>query len=266
MELMVTGAGAIGRVEVEDVDALGQDACRQVLEAVLAHLRRQPWSQGATPESWTFWLADAGAPACGEHDIYRQACAFADLHGLVHALVLASAGGPRRRPWADEETPTGAAGACYLAAADTRWIPAYLDYLASCDLDHEVHQYAEMDLIVRTHGWGPATAALAAARLWRLAGQHGDEQFGQWLEEDGLEDYLGSGAGAGAFEAAVRSEFERPGPSDPAPGRNDARARGRYGQDLDYGLECCAGHLDETTLEQIRQQALARWDRLAAAA
>ena len=265
MELMVTGTGAIGRVEVRDVDVLGQDACRQVLEAVLAHLRTQPWSEAAPPASWTFWLADAGAPACGEHEIYRQACAFAELHGLVHALVLASAGGPRRRPWADEETPTGAAGASCLAAADTRWIPAYLDYLASCDLDHEVHQCAEMDLIVRTHGWGPATAALAAARLWRFGGQHGDEQVRYWLEEDGLQDYLGCSAGAGAFQAAVRSEFERPGQWDPAPRRNDARDRDGYRQWLEDGLEWFAGYLDAATLAQIRQQALARWDRLAAA-
>lgn len=265
MEIRVADAGAIGRVQVQDVAALGEHACRQVLEAVLAHLQAQPWSEGAPPESWSFWLAEDGDPACGEHEIYRQACAFPGLHGLVGSLVAATAGGPGRRPWADEETPTGAAGAAYLAASDVRWVPAYLDYLASCDLDHEVHQAAEMDLVVATHGWGPATAALAAARLWRLGGQQGEEQVAGWREESGLEDYLQSGPGADAFLAAVRSEFARPGPWDPAPGRADARYRDRYAHQLDAGLGFFAGYVDDGALEEIRQHALARWDRLAAA-
>lgn len=265
MELMVGDAGALVRVDVDDVEALGPEQCRQVLEAVLAHLQRHPWAVGAPPREWSFWLAADGRPGADEHAIYRQACGFGELHARVHALVQATAGGPRRRPWADAETPTGAAGAAGLAASDVRWIPAYLEYLASCDMEHEVYQAAEMDLIVHSHGWTPATAGLAAARLWRFGGQHGDEQFGQWLEQDGLQDYLHSRNGAGAFLAAVRAEFEQPGPWDPAPGRSDARARARYLEEVGNGLEYFAPYLDPGELEAIRGLALARWERLAAA-
>ncbi len=265
MDVHVSGAGAVAQVAVDDPEQLQQEACRQVLEAVHGHLRQHPWADPAPPQEWTFWLESDGTPVAGEHEVYRQACAFPALHDHVHALVQATAGGPRRRPWADEETPTGSAGAAYLAMADLRWLPAYLEYLASCDLDHEVHQAAEMDGIIASHGWGPATVGLAAARLWRLGGQHGDEQFGGWLEEGGLEDYLDSPDGAAAFRAAVGTEFELPGPLDPAPGQDPARARRRFGQHVDDGLEYFADYLDEDDLGRIRGAAMARWDRLAAA-
>lgn len=265
MDVHVSGVGAVARITAGDPEQLQAQQCSQVLEAVHAHLRQHPWAPSALPEEWSFWLERDGEPVAAEHEVYRQACAFPGLHDQVHALVQATAGGPRRRPWADEETPTGAAGAAYLAVADLRWLPAYLEYLASCDLDHEVHQAAEMDAIIASHGWNPATAGLAAARLWRLGGQHGDEQVGQWLEEDGLDGYLDSRAGAAAFAAAVQAEFAQPGPLDPAPGRSDARARARYQAHVEDGLECFAEYVGEDVLEQARVGALARWDRLAAA-
>jgi len=264
MDVHVTGAGAVAQVAVADPEQLQQEECRQVLDAVHAHVRLHPWAASGAPREWTFWLESDGTPFADEHQVYRQACAWPALHGQVHSLVQATAAGPRRRPWADEETPTGAAGAAYLAMADLRWLPGYLEYLASCDLDHEVHQAAEMDGIIASHGWGPDTLGLAAARAWRLGGQHGEEQFDSWVEEGGLGDYLGSPDGAAAFRAAARAELELDGPLDPRPGQDQARARRRFEQHVDGGLEYFARYLDEDELGRIRGAAMARWDRLAA--
>jgi hypothetical protein len=249
----------VGQVEATAVEALGQEQCRQVLEAVLCHVQREPLDG---PTVWSFGLEQADTPPVQEHAVYTQAAAFADLHGLIHALVRATAKGAHgHRPWADDETPTGAAGASALALADRRWIPAYLQYLRECDLDHEVDQAGELDAIIAAYGWSQDTCALAAARLGGCAGQWGQEQVEGWREE-GLDDYLETSAGRQAFLAAVRGELEWLLP-DPPPDRADGRDRACFDSDVDCLIESLESCLEPAELEALRLHADGCWGRRA---
>lgn len=248
----------VGQVEAADVDALGEAACTAILDSVLAHLERSPLRAEAPVRHWTFALVADGELAALEHAVYQQAAAFPVLHGRIHALVRATAeGAGRRRPWADEETPTGAAGATALALQSRDWIPAYLDYLRECDLDHEVLQADELDAIVQAHGWNDDTIALVVARLTHCCGQHGEEQVGAWLEEGGLDEYLEAASG----RAGLLAELRRALSSAPIPGwgRQD-RATGAVAwteDGLELQLELLGQLLDEDELEAMREHAVA---------
>jgi len=235
----------VAHFDVHDVDALDEAACRTILESVLDHLARSPWPAGAGPRAWTFCLVEDGEVTMTEHAIYQRAATFPALHESIHRLVRATAAGAHRhRPWADEETPTGAAGASSLALLDRRWLPAYLQYLRECDLDHEVHQAGELDAIVQAHGWNSDTLALAAARLVGCCGQFGEEQVEAWYEEQGLDEALATGEGLAAFINAAQREFE-------------AWAVGRPEDHVTGHLELFEPYLPGHALEDLRARALA---------
>ena len=248
----------VAQLDVPDVEALGDAGCRAILEAVLGHLAQSPLRPDNAPGSWTFALVEDDEMVMLEHAIYQQAALFPELHELIHALVRATAvGAHRHRAWADDETPTGAAGASSLALQARRWIPAYLQYLRECDLDHEVHQGAELDAIVQTHGWNDDTIALAVARLTCCCGQFGEEQVEEWYEEQGLDECLASDHGREAFLAEARRVLGQP----PTGGRGRLdRATGARvwtEEDLESQLELFEAYLVEDDLEELRQHALA---------
>lgn len=248
----------VAQLDAADAQALDEAACTAILDGVLAHLDKAPLDPDAPARHWTFALVVDGAPVADEHAIYQQAAAFPSLHGRIHALVQAtSRGAGRHRPWADEETPTGAAGATALALHSRDWIPAYLDYLHGCDLDHEVHQGGELDAIVQAHGWNEDTIELAVARLIGCCGQHGDEQVASWRDEGGLGDYLAREGGRATLLAAVRRALSiapRPGwgRADRATGAMAWRREG-----LELQLELLGELLDQDELAQMREHAVA---------
>ncbi|MCF6308801.1 MAG: hypothetical protein L3J09_12740, partial [Flavobacteriaceae bacterium] len=65
----------------------------------------------------------------------------------------------------------------------------YINFLRSCDLDHEVEQSGDIEKVIEKYGWGEETCRLAIARLVSCGGQFGEEQFKEFLE-NGLNDYL----------------------------------------------------------------------------
>ena len=235
----------VAQLDVRDIDALDEAGCRIILESLLQHLVQSPWPVEPAPGAWTFFLVKEGEKAMLEHAIYQRAATFPGLHESINQLVRATAAGARRhRPWADAETPTGAAGASALALQDRHWIPAYLQYLRECDLDHEVHQGDELNAIVQTHGWNSDTLTLAAARLVGCCGQLGEEQVGEWYEALGLNDALASDEGLASFIAAAQREF-----SAWAPERPESHVTCR--------LELFEPYLPEHALEGLRTTALA---------
>ena len=248
----------VGQVGATDVDALGEAACTAILDSVLAHLESAPLRADAPVPHWTFALVADGELAALEHAIYQQAAAFPALHERIHALVRATAqGAGGHRPCADEETPTGAAGATALALQSRDRIPAYLDYLRECDLDHEVLQADELDAIVQAHGWNDDTITLVVARLTHCCGQHGEEQVGAWLEEGGLDEYLEADSGRAGLLAEMRRALSRA--PIPAWGRQD-RATGAVAwteDGLELQLELLGQLLDEEELEAMREHAVA---------
>ncbi len=89
----------------------------------------------------------------------------------------------------DDETPAGTYAALALVHKDKKWIPNYINFLRSCDLDHEVEQSADIQKVIEKHGWCEETCRLAIARLVSCGGQFGEEQFKEFLK-NGLNDYL----------------------------------------------------------------------------
>ncbi|MCF6351948.1 MAG: hypothetical protein L3J06_02955, partial [Cyclobacteriaceae bacterium] len=65
----------------------------------------------------------------------------------------------------------------------------YINFLRSCDLDHEVEQSGDIEKVIEKYGWGEETCRLAIARLVSCGGQFGEEQFKEFIK-NGLNDYL----------------------------------------------------------------------------
>ncbi|MDH5833417.1 hypothetical protein [Luteimonas kalidii] len=193
----------------------------------------------------------------------EQAARFESLHPALHAYAVATGNGAHgSRMWADAETPAGTAAMRALVERDRAWIPAYVEFLRSCDMDHEVDQWGDMDAVVERYGWQPDTCALAAARLASCHGQHGEEQFSSWLDA-GLREYIDTREGRAAFLAAAEAEFDA---DSPQRRRHLALAREAFCDDADFWLDFFAPVLEEAELDALRRHAHARWDRSRASA
>ena len=200
----VTAVVSLGSLGFADAPRSASE-CGEVVARLLAHMAATP--DAVPARAWTFRIRDAHGVVHDERAVTAEAARHPSLHDALVELVHATEAGERRlRPWADEETPTGAAAILAVALSDPARTPDYLRYLRSCDLDHEVYQAEELDALVAAHGWTPATIPLAAARIAGCAGQIGDAQFREWQESGGLAEYLASPAGHAAFVAALRVE------------------------------------------------------------
>lgn len=93
------------------------------------------------------------------------------------------------RIWLDDETPAGTCAILALVTNDIKWIPEYITFLRTCDLDHEVDQSGDISTIVEQYGWCEATLSLAISRLFSCHGQHGTEDIEQMLG-NGLSDFV----------------------------------------------------------------------------
>ncbi|WBX74179.1 hypothetical protein PG913_02855 [Tenacibaculum pacificus] len=93
------------------------------------------------------------------------------------------------RIWEDCENPLGTEAILSLVSKDKKWMPEYINFLRTCDLDHEVNQGGDMEELIEQYGWNKETCSLAIARLITCCGQHGSEQFEDLLE-NGLSDYI----------------------------------------------------------------------------
>jgi hypothetical protein len=194
-----------------------------------------------------------------ETQFCEHAAGFAALRPALHAYAVATAEGAYgSRMWADSETPAGTAAILALVMRDRRWIPTYVDFLRTCDLDHEVDQWGDLVEIIAKYDWREDTCALAAARVVSCHGQHGGEQLSAWLEA-GLRDYLDTAEGRAVFLAAVRAEFDA---DNPQMREKLTMSRESFCDDADFWVvDFFAPALDETELGALRLHAHGRWDR-----
>lgn len=233
-----------------------------VFDALLAELAH-PAHDASRASHWTFRLTGASVDGddADEHLIYGWASLRPELYHRLTALVRATeVGAHGHRPWADDEHPTGSAAIFTLVTAHNRYIPEYIRYLRTCDLDHEVDQYQQIDDIIELYGWNNDTLALVAARLGQCVGQAGAEQVAELLGEADLAGYAATPKGRRRLAAAVERELDR---DDEAfqrllalpPGAFDARVQ-RYLLNLS---EVLGEYLSDETLSAVKERAERRW-------
>lgn len=249
----------------DTTDGLSERSCRGVLESllqVLVELEQERGRGDIHGFAFSVHAMDDHAvdvSMASEHDFTEQAMRFESLHPLLLDFVNATAHGPHdSRMWADSETPVGTSAMNALVMGDRSHLGAYIEFLRSCDLDHEVDQYGDLDAIIERHGWHHDTCALAAARLVSCHGQHGGEQVGQWMES-GLEDYLATPEGRSAFITVAMHEFDSwssPVILGPLSGNRE-----HYTAEVDEWLGYFEPLLDEAGIERVREHAHSRWDR-----
>ncbi|WP_255991620.1 hypothetical protein [Chitinolyticbacter albus] len=244
--------------------SLGEALGRQVLDQLVDELRlRTPEDTDSRLVEFSFEVvlhADDGAALrqWPEYEFFNEAASWESLAPRLLAYVAACAHGARGdRIWADCETPAGTHAMNALLMQDRKWIPAYIDFLTSCDLDHEVDQAGDLDLAIETYGWHADTCALAAARLVSCHGQFGEEQFQGWLEAD-LGEYLATDEGRADFAKAVLAEFER----DTEQMRHVlALPQEQCHTEFDFWLSFVALAFDTDTFNALQRQVHGRWER-----
>ncbi len=122
----------------------------------------------------------------GEMALFEKIVKHKELLEFINKYVNTAANGKYgTRIWEDSETPLGNGAMIALVETDKKYIKNYIDFLRTCDLDHEVSQWGDISDI----GYNSETSELAIARLMSCAGQHGKEQFEDFLE-NGLETYI----------------------------------------------------------------------------
>lgn len=106
----------------------------------------------------------------------------------------------------DDETPAGTYAILALVHKSKNGIADYIDFLRSCDLDHEVNEIENIKEVIEKYGWCEETCRLAITRMVSCAGQHGSEQFEEFLE-NGLNTYLETQENRILFLKNVLREF-----------------------------------------------------------
>ncbi|AFC28245.1 hypothetical protein PM3016_1317 [Paenibacillus mucilaginosus 3016] len=92
--------------------------------------------------------------------------------------------------WLDEEKPAARQAALCLARHCAAYIPYYIRYINWHDMDYEVHEYKDIDELIKRYGWRRETLQLAASRAGVACGQQGIWQFEELASGGGLRSYL----------------------------------------------------------------------------
>lgn len=127
-----------------------------------------------------------------ERIVAREAVKYPELHELMRNLVKRitaynNSGGICIHGFyyplhVNDEDHAGAGYARELAVANKKDIQTYIDFYLTNDVDHEVRQKSDIEAILGKWGICEATYPLLVAR-WFEAGQHGDEQVEEHLDE-----------------------------------------------------------------------------------
>ena len=139
---------------------------KETLENILSALKsgeieKHDWYSGLYPDEFSEHIGDdkykssvAHATEDGEETTEErysvenvlaiEAIQYPELHGLMEQVVLAitefGETGRFKQIWENEEEQAGGCLARELACYDKSYIPLYMRYIATNDLDHEVHQ------------------------------------------------------------------------------------------------------------------------------
>ncbi|WP_299442465.1 hypothetical protein [uncultured Aquimarina sp.] len=103
--------------------------------------------------------------------------------------------------------PVGTYAILALVNQDKKWIPKYIEFLRTNDLDHEVEQMWHIKEIIEKYNWCEETCRLAIARNISCCGQEGRQQFRSLMTE-GLEEYLKKEENRTVFFDNVLREFQ----------------------------------------------------------
>ncbi len=106
----------------------------------------------------------------------------------------------------DEGPPAGTFAILGLVHQDKKWIPDYIEFLRTNDLDHEVEQQWQIKGIIDKYGWCNETSRLAIARNVSCCGQGGTQQFKEFID-NGLGDYIKQQENRPAFLKDITREF-----------------------------------------------------------
>jgi len=108
-----------------------------------------------------------------EDVVAREAIKHAELHELMAQIVekITELNFEIGEIWENEEEHAGAHIARELALHDKKYLPLYVKYIHSNDLNHEVYQTEDITDVIYEWGWCPETYLLFAAR-WFTPGQY----------------------------------------------------------------------------------------------
>ncbi len=105
-----------------------------------------------------------------------------------------------------EGPPAGTYAILSLVHRDKKWIPDYINFLRTNDLDHEVEQQWHIKEIIDKYGWCKETSCLAIARNISCCGQGGTQQFKEFLD-NGLDRYIKLKENRPVFLKDITREF-----------------------------------------------------------
>ena len=162
-----------------------------------------------------------------EKDFFEEAVQYASLLPLIDQYIKKAAYGEEgARIWMPEgddytSHPVGTYAMLALVYQDQAWIPEYIQFLRTSDLEQEVEQHWHIKAIIDTYGWSTYTVQLAIARAISCCGQGGQLQFEQ-LAEAGLKKYIKKPSHYKECMDKIREEF-RAGMEQPAKSRGEGR-------------------------------------------
>lgn len=229
LEIHATCQSAQGRSEIlthtiesnQQAGNLSPKEHHNILRALLALLSRAralfPDADAPADESktelvywqWELRFVDAsGTPqTIGEDDYFQQIAPYQELTPLILDYCRhTDHGAYNSRLWTDDELPAGTYAILPLVYQDRAAIDHYIEFLRTNDLEHEVDQAGDIEEIITHHGWCRETARLAIARVITCCGQHGHEQFSEFLEGE-LSEYLEDPAARAAFLEDIQAEI-----------------------------------------------------------
>ncbi|KAB1158312.1 hypothetical protein F7018_08995 [Tenacibaculum aiptasiae] len=107
----------------------------------------------------------------------------------------------------DQGPPAGTHAILSLVHQNKKWIPYYIQFLRTNDLEHEIEQIWDIEAILKKYGWCVETHKLAIARNISCCGQAGKEQFDRFIE-NGLEKSLNNKRSRDIFLESILNEFQ----------------------------------------------------------
>lgn len=141
---------------------------------------------------------------------FRTAAEYKELHPLILKYVdhLIRHSREAKLLWSHDETPAGTDAIESLVFKDQKYLPKYIEFLRTNDMDHEVYQDYGIGYIIKKYGWNEDTVRLAAVRLGVCHGQHGDENINLLLESAKLDEFLKVDRHAVIFLKYLSDEFQ----------------------------------------------------------
>ena len=155
---------------------------------------------------------DGSSQIFEEKSFFTKAAKFESLASLILEYCKVTDNGEEgTRIWIIDEhaegRPAGTFAILALVDQNKKWIPKYIEFLRTNDLDHEVEQMWDIKNIIEKYGWCIETYELAIARNISCCGQAGKEQF-ESLIKSGLNDSLNNKNNRELFINSILKEFQ----------------------------------------------------------